>query len=177
MLALGAGATFVARSLDGDTRHLIATLERAARHKGTSFIEVLQNCVVYNDNAFADFADRPVRAERTISLEHGKPLVFGSERNFGLVLDATTPKVVELGDGFTEEDLLVHDEARDDPTVAFALARLQHPESPVPLGVLRAVNRPTYDTLMDEQVEEAVSRQGAGNLEALLAGQDAWTVE
>ncbi len=175
--ALAAGATFVARTLDNDTHHLIATLERAARHKGTSFVEVFQNCVVYNDDAFAGFADKPVRADRTIVLEQGKPLIFGKERNLGIRLNGLTPEVVELGNGVTEADLVVHDEERDEPTLAFILAQMQHPEFPVPLGVYRAVERPTYEDLMQRQVDEAIARRGEGDLAALFAEGDTWTVE
>jgi 2-oxoglutarate/2-oxoacid ferredoxin oxidoreductase subunit beta len=175
--AIGCGATFIARSLDNDTRHLIETLERAAHHKGTSFVEVLQNCVVYNDDAFAGFADRAVRPDRTITLQQGQPVVFGKEQNLGLRLNGVTPEVVDLSLGnVSKDDLLVHDENREDPTIAFILSRMQHPESPVPLGVLRAVQHETYEDLMVKQLEEAESRMGAGDLEKLFAGEDTWEV-
>ena len=175
--ALGCGATFVARSLDNDTHHLIETLERAAHHKGASFVEVLQNCVVYNDDAFAAFADKPVRADQTISLEHGKPLIFGKEQTRGVRLNGVTPEIVQIGNGVTEEDLLVHDETRVDPTIAYILAQMGHPKYPVPVGVLRAVEKPTYDQLMEEQIQTAVSRQGEGDLTALFNEGDTWVVE
>ncbi len=175
-VAVGAGATFVARTLDNDLRHLIATLERAAHHKGTSFVEVLQNCVVYNDNAFAAFADKPVRSERTVTLEHGKPLIFGKEQQYGIYLNGLHPEIAEIGKGVKEEDLLIHDETSEDPTLAFALAQMSHPEYPVPLGVLRAVQRPSYEQLMEEQVQDAIARQGKGDLASLLSSGDTWTV-
>jgi len=175
--ALGAGATFIARSLDIDTQHLVATLERAAAHRGTSFVEVYQNCVVYNDGAFDGFADKTVRPDRTILLEQGKPMIFGKEQAKGIRLNGTAPEVVDLGNGISADDLLVHDETRDDPTTAFILAQMMHPEYPVPLGVLRSVERPTYETLMERQIDEAVTRQGPGDLEALYAEGDTWTVE
>jgi 2-oxoglutarate ferredoxin oxidoreductase subunit beta len=174
--AIGAGATFIARSLDNDTKHLVDTLERAHKHHGTSFVEVYQNCIVYNDKAFSGFADKAVRPERTIQLEHGKPLVFGKEQNKGIKLNGTRPEIVDLWSG-GDAGLLVHDEQRDDPTTAFILAQLEYPEFPVPLGVFRAVERPTYEELMERQIEEAVARQGAGNLESLFAEGDTWTVE
>ena len=177
MLALGAGATFVARSLDIDVNHLVATLERAAHHKGTSFVEVYQNCNVFNDGAFIEFADKAVRPERTIALEHGKPILFGKEHNRGIRLNGTTPEVVELGNGVTEDDLLVHDEQRDDPTIAFILAQMQYPEYPVPMGVLRAVERPPYDELLERQVQDAIAQKGEGDLEKLFAEGDTWVVE
>ena len=175
--ALGAGATFVARALDIDTHHLVPPLERAVRHKGTSFVEVFQNCIVYNDGAFTAFADKAVRPDRTVVLEHGKPLIFGKERNQGIRLSGITPEVVELGNGVTEDALLVHDETLEDPTLAFILARMAHPEYPVPLGVLRAYERPTYEDLLERQVQDAISRQGEGDLEALFAEGNTWVVE
>jgi len=176
-VALGAEASFVARSIDIDVHHLVATLDRAARHQGTSFVEVYQNCNVFNDGAFMEFADKAVRPDRTIVLEHGKPLVFGKERNRGIRLNGTSPEIVELGDGVSEDDLLIHDETREDPTVAGILARMLWPEFPVPLGVVRAVQRPTYNDLMQGQLDEAVSRLGAGDLEALYAEGGTWTVD
>jgi 2-oxoglutarate ferredoxin oxidoreductase subunit beta len=175
--ALGAGATFVARSLDIDVHHLLATLERAVRHKGTSFVEVLQNCVVFNDGAFTHFGEKSVRADRTVALEHGQPLIFGKDRDRGIRLSGTVPEVVQLGNGVTENDLLRHDESLEDPTTAWILAGMQYPEHPVPLGVLRACARPTYDDLMEAQLEQAVAKQGEGDLEALFAEGSTWTVD
>jgi 2-oxoglutarate ferredoxin oxidoreductase subunit beta len=175
--AIGAGASFIARSLDIDTKHLVATLERAAHHKGTSFVEVFQNCNVYNDGAFMEFADKSVRPDRTVILEQGKPLIFGKERNRGLRLNGVTPEIVELGNSVTEADLLVHDETREDPTIASILARMAWPQFPVPLGVLQAVERPTYNELLDKQIGDAIAREGEGDLAALLAEGDTWVVE
>ena len=140
-------------------------------------MEVYQNCNVYNDGAFIEFADKAVRPDRTIALEHGKPLIFGKEQNRGVRLNGITPELVELTEDTTEADLLIHDETLDDPTMAFILARMQYPEYPVPMGVLRAVQRPTYDELMEGQIQEAISRQGEGDLEALFAEGDTWVVE
>jgi 2-oxoglutarate ferredoxin oxidoreductase subunit beta len=177
-VALGAEATFAARSLDIDVHHLIETLERAAHHKGTSFVEVYQNCNVYNDGAFMEFADKAVRPDRTLLLEQGKPLIFGKERDRGIRLNGVTPEVVHLGDdGVTEADLLVHDETRHDPAIAYILARMEFPEYPVPLGVFRAVSRPTYDELMEQQIRDAETQHGHGDLEALLSEGDTWIVE
>jgi 2-oxoglutarate ferredoxin oxidoreductase subunit beta len=175
--AIGCGATFIARSLDNDTRHLIETLERAARHKGTSLVEVLQNCVVYNDDAFAGFADRAVRPDKTLMLRQGEPIVFGKEQNLGLRLNGVTPEIVDLSLGNArKEDLLVHDETREDPTIAYILSRMQHPEQPVPLGVLRAVQHETYEDLMGQQLVDAEGRMGPGDLEKLFVGEDTWEV-
>jgi 2-oxoglutarate ferredoxin oxidoreductase subunit beta len=176
-VALGAGATFVARSLDIDTHHLVSTLERAAHHKGTSFVEVYQNCNVYNDGAFVEFADKAVRPDRTVTLEHGKPLIFGKDRNRGLRLSGVTPEVVELGNGISEDDLIIHDETLDEPTMAAILARMEYPEYPVPLGVLRAVEHATYDELMERQVQDQIAKRGEGDLATLFSEGDTWSVE
>ena len=175
--ALGVGATFVARTLDIDTHHLISTLDRAARHKGTSFVEVMQNCNVYNDGAYMEFADKSVRPDRMIEIEHGKPLVFGKELDKGLRLNGITPEIASLGNGTAEEDLLVHDEKIEDPTFASILARMDYPEYPVAMGVLRAFERPTYDELMENQIQDVIKQQGPGDLESLLNEGDGWLVE
>jgi 2-oxoglutarate ferredoxin oxidoreductase subunit beta len=177
-VALGAEATFVARSIDTDAHHLVATLERAHKHRGASFVEVYQNCNIFNDGAFAEFAAKEVRADRTLLLEHGKPMIFGKERDKGLRWDGMRLQVVQLGvNGVTEADVLVHDETLADPTIAFMLSRMEWPEYPVPVGVLRAVDRPTYDALMQEQIEAARAAEGEGDLRDLFLEGDTWTVE
>jgi 2-oxoglutarate ferredoxin oxidoreductase subunit beta len=178
-LALAAEATFVARTLDNDPKHLQYVLRRASEHKGVAFIEIYQNCNIFNDGTFKGFADKPVRADRTIQLEHGMPMIFGKERNKGIRLNGLKPEVVELGNGVSESDLLVHDEKAPDPTLAYLLARLDESDSttPVPLGVLRAIRRPSYDEMVAEQVAIAQSKPGAGDLQAMLEGSDTWTVE
>jgi 2-oxoglutarate ferredoxin oxidoreductase subunit beta len=176
-VALSAEATFVARSLDIDVHHLQSTLERAAQHKGTSFVEVFQNCNVFNDGAWMEFADKAVRPDRTFVLEHGKPLIFGKDKDKGIRLNGMKPEIVQLGNGVDEADLLVHDESSEDPIVQHMLARMEWPEFPVPLGVLRAVERKTYDSMMSAQIEDAVARNGEGDLKALLHAGDTWIVE
>jgi 2-oxoglutarate ferredoxin oxidoreductase subunit beta len=177
-VAIGAEATFVARSIDTDAHHLVDTLGRAHAHRGTSFVEVYQNCNIFNDGAFAEFAAKEVRADRTIVLEHGKPMIFGKERNKGLVFNGTRFEIATIGEnGVTEADIFVHDETRDDPTIAFLLSRMDWPEYPVPVGVFRAVQRPTYDALMTQQIETAQQAEGAGNLRDLFLEGDTWTVE
>ena len=178
-VAIGAEATFVARSLDSDTHHLASILERAHQHRGTSFVEVYQNCNIFNDGAFKDFTAKEVRADRMIFLEHGKPMIFGKERDKGLRISAMNMKmeVVQLGNGMTESDLLVHDETREDPSIAFLLSRMDYPEYPVPVGVIRAVRRPTYDELMTQQIDLAIATEGEGDLRSILIEGDTWTVE
>jgi 2-oxoglutarate ferredoxin oxidoreductase subunit beta len=178
-LAIASEATFVARSLDLDVKHLGTTVEAAARHKGVSFVEVYQNCNIFNDGAFEYFTERAVRTDRMIYLEHGRPMVFGKERNKGIRMNGAQPEVVELGGetGLTENDLLVHDVHLKDPSVAFMLARMEYPDFPQPVGIFREVERETYEDMLAAQIEQAVARQGAGSLERLINSGDMWTVE
>jgi 2-oxoglutarate ferredoxin oxidoreductase subunit beta len=124
-----------------------------------------------------EFADKAVRADRTVQLEHGKPMVFGKERDKGIRLNGTTPEIVTLGNGVSEADLWVHDETRTDPTLSFMLSRMHWPQYPEPMGVIRALERPTYEDLVQQQVDEARERQGDGDLDALFMEGDTWTVE
>jgi 2-oxoglutarate/2-oxoacid ferredoxin oxidoreductase subunit beta len=176
-VALANEATFVARSIDVDVKHLSLVLTQAAQHKGISFVEVFQNCNIFNDGAFKHFTEREIREERTISLEHGKPLVFGKDRNKGIRLKGLKLEVVELGAGITEADLLVHDTQAPEPNLAYMLARMDYPEFPVPVGVFRSVTKPTYEELLETQVKDSISRMGPGNLEKLLHSGDTWVVE
>jgi 2-oxoglutarate ferredoxin oxidoreductase subunit beta len=176
-VALASECTFVARSVDTDTQHLTAVLERAARHKGTSFVEIYQNCNIFNDGAFEDFTAREVRSDRMIALEHGKPLVFGKERDKGVRLRGLHPEVVTIGkDGVTEADLLVHDEGAKEPTLAYLLSRLTYPEYPVPVGVFYSADRPCLEDLVEKQSIQATAKLGAGSLERLLNSGATWTV-
>lgn len=175
--ALGCEATFVARSVDIDIQHLTATLDRAAKHKGTAFVEVYQDCNVFNSGAFEYAQDRSQRNENVIYLEHGKPMIFGKERRKGIRLNGTRPEVVELGKGVSEDDLLFHDEKAADPGIAFMLARMRKPEFPEPVGVFRAIQRPTYDELVNKQMEDAVAKQGEGDLDQLFSSGETWVVE
>jgi 2-oxoglutarate ferredoxin oxidoreductase subunit beta len=175
-VAIGAEATFVARAVDVDIKHLCMVLERAARHKGTSFVEVYQDCNVFNPGAFEYATDKSLRAEHTIYLEHGKPLVFGKNRDKGIRLHGLDPEIVPLGKGISEDDLLFHDERAPEPSLAYLLSRMKHPEFPEPLGVFRDVERPCYDTLLNEQLEQAIREEGEGDLMALYTSDDTWTV-
>ncbi|HEU0236790.1 MAG TPA: 2-oxoacid:ferredoxin oxidoreductase subunit beta [Candidatus Limnocylindrales bacterium] len=176
-VALAAEASFVARSVDTHTEHLQKTLERAGRHVGASFVEVLQNCNIFNDGAWRDFTDREVRDDRMLVLEHGQPMIFGKDRDRGIRLRGLHPEVVQLGDGITEDDLLVHDEQSPEPYLALMLSRMFWPEFPVPVGVLRAVPRPTHDQLIADQIATAVGSGGAGDLAAALNSGETWTVD
>src|SRR5262245_40152352 len=176
-VALAADATFVARTTDVDIRHLEATLQRAAAHKGSAFIEVYQNCKIFNDGVFEYATDKTIRSDNVLFLEHGKPLVFGKERNKGIRVRDFEPEVVTLGDGVTEKDLLVHDENAESSTRAYVLSHLVYPEFPECLGVFRSVSRPTFDEQLVEQNEQAVAKKGPGKLAQLYASDDCWTVE
>ena len=177
-LAIASEATFVARSIDIDVKHLGSMVEAAAKHKGVSFLEVYQNCNIFNDGAFDYFAERSVRPDKVLYLEHGKPMIFGKDRNRGIRMNGAHPEVVEIGaNGITEADLLVHDIHLQDPSVAFMLARMEQPDFPQPVGVFRAVERPSYDQMLAEQIETAIAKSGPGSLEKLIYSGDMWTVE
>ncbi|HMP01460.1 MAG TPA: 2-oxoacid:ferredoxin oxidoreductase subunit beta [Gemmatales bacterium] len=176
-VAIGSEATFVARTIDTDIHHLCETLQRAAAHKGTAFVEVYQNCNIFNDGVWDYVKDKSVKADHALYLEHGKPLLFGKDKNKGIRLNGKCePEVVELGNGITIDDLVIHDERAEEPTLAFLLSRFVSPEFPEPVGIFRAVERPCYDLQVNEQVEEIIKAKGAGKLEDLLASDDVWTV-
>ncbi|HEU4507224.1 MAG TPA: 2-oxoacid:ferredoxin oxidoreductase subunit beta [Pyrinomonadaceae bacterium] len=177
-LAIASEATFVARSIDIDVKHLGAMVEAAAKHKGISFIEVYQNCNIFNDKAFDHFADRSVRSDRVLYLEHGKPMIFGKDRNKGIRMNGALPEVVTIGEnGITENDLLVHDIHLNDPSVAFMLARMEQPEFPQPVGIFRTIDRPTYEDMMMDQIDASIAKVGPGSLEKLIHSGDTWVVE
>jgi 2-oxoglutarate ferredoxin oxidoreductase subunit beta len=176
-VAIGCEATFVARTVDVHQQHLGMVLRRAAEHRGTSFVEVYQNCVVFNDAAFQYAADRQLRAEHTLELEHGKPLIFGANRDKGIRLNGLEPEIVQLGGGITKKDLLVHDEKAAQPSLAYLLSRMHYPDFPEPIGVFRAVDRPKYDERLNDQVAEAIQTQGPGDLDKLFHSGDTWVVE
>jgi 2-oxoglutarate ferredoxin oxidoreductase subunit beta len=174
-VAITAEATFVARSIDTFTEHLQDTLTAAGFHKGSAFIEVLQNCNIFNDGAWAPFREKETRDDNVLLLRHGEPMIFGRDRDKGIRLRGFTPEVVQLGvDGVTEEDLLVHDETAEDPTLAYILSRMWAPRYPVPLGVFRRVLHPTHDQLLTGQIDDAVARRGEGDLRKLLFGGETW---
>lgn len=176
-IAIGAEATFVARSVDVDVKHLQETLRRAAHHKGTAYVEVYQDCNVFNSGAFEHATDRSVREDHVLYLEHGKPMIFGKNRDKGIRLHGMSPEVVSIGpDGVAPDDLLIHDESAVEPTLAYLLSRMQHPEFPEPVGVFRAIARPTYDDQLSGQIAAATRKLGPGDLDELFNHGDTWTV-
>lgn len=175
-LALGAEATFVARTVDTNPNHMKQVLTRAAHHKGSAFVEIFQNCIIFNDDAFKFVTDRPTRDDNALILEQGKPLVFGKERNRGIRLNGIKPEVVTIGEkGVTGDQLLVHNENEPEPHYAFLLSRFEPPRFPAPLGVFRAVSKPTYDQMLDKQIR-AVMEKTPGDMKKLLHGPETWTV-
>ncbi|MGW2208514.1 2-oxoacid:ferredoxin oxidoreductase subunit beta [Streptomyces sp. NPDC001781] len=177
-LALGAEASFVARTIDSDRKHLTEVLRAAADHPGTALIEIYQNCNIFNDGAFDALKDSRRAGEALIRLEHGQPVRFGTDGSRGVVRDRTGELTVVTVTPDNEADLLVHDAHAASPTTAFALSRLADQDTlhHTPIGVFRAVDRPVYDSLMAEQLDTAIEQQGKGDLATLLAGGDTWTV-
>jgi len=175
-LAIGCEATFVARSIDVNIKHLSEMLRRAAEHKGTAFVEVYQNCNVFNDGAWDYATDKETKADTVVELEHGKPIIFGKNRDRGIRLNGTQPEIVELGKGVKEDDLLFHDERAPEPTLAYLLSRMRHPEFPEPIGVFRAVQRPLYDVELNKQITDSRAKRGEGDLNKLFSSGECWTV-
>ncbi len=176
-MAFAAEATFVGRSMDVDPKHLSAMIERLAHHKGSGVLEVYQNCNIFNDGAFKGFNEREVRDDRMLYLEHGKPLLFGKNKDKGIRLKGVTPEVVTIGEnGVTVDDVMVHDENADEPNLSYIIGRMQYPEYPVPMGVFRSVSKPTYEDMLNEQVESAIAAKGEGNLEKLINSGETWVI-
>ena len=179
-LAMGADATFIARSMDRDVKHLQAMLLRSHGHKGASFLEIYQNCNIFNDGAFEPFTDKSTKPDQTLFLEQGEPLIFGKDKNMGVVLDGYKPRLVAIGADVSAADLWIHDEA--DFYKAQILTRFfDDPASeghlPRPFGVFYATQRPTYDEALQLQMEEATASRGTGNLDKLLQGKETWQID
>ncbi len=178
-LAIGAEASFVARTVDSDRKHLTEVLRQAAAHPGTALVEIYQNCNIFNDGAFEALKDKQQAEEAVIRLEHGKPIRFGSDLGKGVVRDPVTGdlKVVSVT-AENEAQVLVHDAYAPSATTAFALSRLADPDTlhRTPIGIFRSVDRPVYDAQMSDQLDIAIEQNGKGDLAALLTGGDTWTV-
>jgi 2-oxoglutarate/2-oxoacid ferredoxin oxidoreductase subunit beta len=176
-LAIGAEASFVARTHDMDRQHMVDTIKRAHAHRGSALVEIYQNCNVFNDGAFEQITSKATRTEQLIPLVHGEPIRFGAEGQKGVALDiqgrAKIVDVAEVG----EESLLVHDETRTDPSLAFSLSRLSRgPFEPTPVGVFRAVDRPEYGEAVSQQIAQAQAAKGVGTLHDLLRSGATWEV-
>jgi 2-oxoglutarate/2-oxoacid ferredoxin oxidoreductase subunit beta len=177
-LALGAEATFVARTIDSDRKHLTEVLRAAAAHEGTALVEIYQNCNIFNDNAWEPLKDADTRDDVTIRLVHGQPIIFGAKGDKCVVRDADGHIAVANTDEVNPEQIIVHDVHAKDPGLAFALSRLSNPRtlSNTPIGVFRDIARPSYDRLLTEQMEGVLMKKGPGDLQALLTGSDTWNV-
>ena len=180
-LALGAGATFVARTIDVEGAHMGGVIKAASEHKGSAFVEVFQNCPVFNDGAYAFLTEKAVKADALLRMEHGKPLVFGKDGKKGIRFNPTTAEleVVTVGEnGVTEKDLLVHDMKREDPTLAFMLANLsERPGFPTPIGIFREVRKPTADEMTWEIIAKTKAAKGEVPLAKLLGAGDTWVIK
>jgi 2-oxoglutarate ferredoxin oxidoreductase subunit beta len=177
-LALGAEASFVARSLDRDAKHLQSVIKRAAEHKGTAFIEIYQNCNIFNDGAFELLTEKETKDDHVLVLEHGKPMVFGKNKDKGIIIDGTTPKVVSFSDGkYSINDLLVHNEFDKSVVLAYLLGQMSNDsEFPTSIGIFRQIEKPTYDSDLNKQIESIKAKRGEGDLDKLLFSGNTWEV-
>lgn len=178
-LALGADSTFVARSMDRDPLHLREMLKRANAHKGSSLLEIYQNCNVFNDGAFEVFTEKGTKKQNTLMLEHNKPLIFGSENELGIIIDGLQPRIVKISES-SENDLWIHDE--HDATKAYILSRFfNDPQNvdafPRPFGVFYAIEKSCYEDDLSAQIANTINQKGIGNLNNLIAGKDNWEVK
>ncbi len=174
-VAIGSEATFVARTVDTNVKHMAETLKRAAAHKGTSFVEIYQNCVIFNNASFSYATDRSVKADNVLKLEHGKPMIFGKNMEKGIRLNVLDPEIVSL-DSVAQEDLLTHYEDAAEPSLAYLLSRMRYPDFPEPVGVFRSIEKPVYEETVMDQIEEAIQQKGAGDLQELYLSANTWEV-
>ena len=175
-LALGAGGTFIARGIDREQKHLQSLLREAHNHSGTSFVEIYQNCWVFNDGAFANLTERELKMETQLILDQGKPMIFGKERNKGMHLAGGKLEVVELGETSSMDKILVHDESNK--IQGLLLSELTHKDGfPTPIGIIYRENKPTYEDLLYDQMDKAVNSQGEGDLDTLFRNGHTWKVQ
>src|SRR3954466_11266922 len=174
-IAIAAEASFAARAIDVDVKHLEYVLERAAKHVGTAFVEIYQNCNIFNDGAFDYATDKETKSDTTLYLEHGKPLIYGKDGTKGVRLNGTDPEIVNTKD-VKPDDLLIHDERAPEPSLAFLLSRMRYPDFPEPLGVFRDVEQDRYVDLVRRQNKAATEKLGGGDLQKLVTGEETWTV-
>jgi 2-oxoglutarate ferredoxin oxidoreductase subunit beta len=174
-VAIGAEASFIARSVDVFQKHMSVVLKRAAAHHGSTLVEIAQNCVIFNGGAWSHLSDPDQRADHVLYLEHGKPMRFGKTLEKGILLNGLVPEVVAV-DEVGEENLLVHDERANEPTLAYLLSRMGPPDFPTPVGVFRAIDKPVYDDLLAGQVRNAMEQQ-LPDLDALYRQGETWVVK
>lgn len=177
-LVLGSGGSFFARAVDNNIKHSQEVFEEAAKHEGTSVVEVLQNCVIFNDGIHAEISDPKMREERQLFLKHGEPMIFGNLKNKGLIFDKGVLKAVTIGEnGVTREDILVHDVTEPNGYIHQQLIGMKLPDLPVAMGVIRAVKAPVYDQVMEQQIEDVRSRSKIKSIDDLLRSGNTWVVE
>jgi 2-oxoglutarate ferredoxin oxidoreductase subunit beta len=176
-IALAAEATFVARTVDSDPRHMGGVLAAAMKHKGASFVEIYQNCVIFNKDTHLPIVGREFRDDRAIYLEHGKPMIFGKNKDKGIKVSGTKLEIVDLAAHPEEaKNVAVHDAYSDSPAWAYLLTQMTYPDMPVPFGVFRSIEKPSYEKMMDDQVRRVVESKGPGNIEKLLYNEEVWKV-
>jgi len=176
-LVIGAQGKFFARSIDNNLKLTAEILIEAEKHKGTSLVEVLQNCVIYNDKTFGDITDREHKKDRQIVLRHGEPMIFGKDLDKGIVLDGFNLKVVNIGEnGVSEKDVLVHDAYEQNPLLHLLLVNMSYPDFPVALGVIRSVKSHTYEASLDEQIENTKAVSSIKNMRDLLHSGNVWKI-
>ena len=175
--AISAEATFVARTVATETKHLASVLRRAAEHRGAAFVEIYQDCNIFNHGTFEEVTARDIKSDRLVVLEHGKPLVFGRNRDLAVRLHNLHMEVGPLDAPSNGSHLIVHDEQASDPTLAHILGNMRWPDYPECIGVFRDVRKPTYDELLVGQIDQAQSAKGAGSLQDLIHSGDKWTIE
>jgi 2-oxoglutarate ferredoxin oxidoreductase subunit beta len=177
--ALASEATFVARTIDTNPKHMTEVFKAAAAHRGTAFVEILQNCVIFNNGTWTPIGAREVRDDQMLDLQNDQPLLYGKEKNMGIRLNGTTPEIVKIGDNaITEKDILRHDQSNPDPTYAYMITQMAHPKYPTPVGVFRAVEgRVPYNELLSDQIKNSILRRGRGRLQELLRGSAYWQVD
>jgi 2-oxoglutarate ferredoxin oxidoreductase subunit beta len=177
-VALGSDSTFIARTIDTNPKHMQTIIKRAADHKGFAFIEIFQNCVIFNDGAFDSYSDKSVRDENLLFLEHNQPMLFGAKKDKGLKLVGTRPVVININEpGNSVNDVLVHNEFDDSPVLSMILSHLSDsPNMPVPIGVFRQIIKTTYDEAVANQIAEVKKIKGEGDLEKLLFAGSTWEV-
>ncbi len=174
-LTIGSRGTFFARALDVDIKTSVSVMAEAAKHKGTSVVEMLVNCIIFNDGAHGWLASRETREDRMIILKHGEPMIFGKEKNKGLVLDGFNLKVVTIGeDGISEKDILVHDATCEDTTIHTKLAMMEGPDFPIAMGIIRSVAEESYDDAVYNQIEEVQSKSPVKSFDDLIGTCESW---
>ncbi|PJA96894.1 MAG: 2-oxoacid:ferredoxin oxidoreductase subunit beta [Ignavibacteriales bacterium CG_4_9_14_3_um_filter_34_10] len=178
-LALGSDATFVARSIDREPKHLQEMIKRAAEHKGLAFIEIFQNCNIFNDGAYSHLTEKETKMDNVLVLEHKKPMLFGKNKEKGIKFDGFTPVVISLEDGKNSiNDVMIHDEFDSNPIRAFILAHMtDDPALPTPIGIFRQILKETYGGGVQRQIDEVTEKKGKGNLEKLLFSGNTWVVD